>query len=143
MAASNGIYGTHLDDQFDTTQAALDYDTDVFEDALVTDSTTPDFNLDKLEASMDAEVSGTGYTAGGKTKGSITSAVAAGFFTIDGADQSWTSATIASIEARVFKCAAPDQLLCMTDFGTTLSVTSGTFTITEDSNGIFRFDYTP
>lgn len=143
MAASDGIYGTHLDDQFDTTQAGLDYDSDTFEDALVTDSTTPDFDADKLESSMDGEVSGTGYSAGGKTKGSITSAIASGFFTIDGADQSWTSATISSIEGRVFKCALPDQLLCMTDFGTTLAVTSGTFSITEDSNGIFRFDYTP
>lgn len=144
MAVSDGIYGTMLDDQYDTTQSGMDCDSDVFSDILVTDTEAPDFDLDKLLASVDDnEVSGTGYVAGGATKGSITSAVASGFWTIDGADASWTSATIASIEARILLCDLPDQAMCMSDFGSTLGVTAGTFAITEDALGVMRVDYTP
>ncbi len=127
MAASNGVYGTWLDDQFDTTQAGLDYDSDVMEDMLVTELDDPGLRRRQDRGQRRRpKVSGNRLQRRRQDqKARSPRRSPPGSSPFDGADQSWTSATVSSIEARVFKCATPDQVQCMTDFATTYNVTAG------------------
>ena len=65
--------------------AVIDWDTDTMKVMLVTSSYTPSATTHDYISDADAnEVSGTNYTAGGATIGSITVVESAGTSTIDG-----------------------------------------------------------
>lgn len=82
------------------------------------------------------EISGTGYTAGGEdlankavTQGSTTD--------FDADDVDWTDATFTAYHAVLYDdTLTDDDLICSFDFGEGKEVSSGTFTIEWDSNGI-------
>lgn len=87
------------------------------------------------------EVSGTGYTAGGATLGTVT--VTAddtddeGVF--DAADASWSSSSFTAYHAVIYDdtpTSPADPLVCSIDFGGAETVSSGTFTIQWASEGI-------
>lgn len=88
-----------------------------------------------------AEITGTGYTAGGVTVSSPT-------FTAGGANNSvatftsstnpsWTSATFTANQAILYQSSASTyQLAAFWDFGGAVPVTSSTFTLTINASGL-------
>lgn len=148
MVMASGLFVLTWRDQFDTSQIGADLIGAGHKQQLVTDSYTPNFDTHDTETDITNEVSGTGYTAGGAAFSSPTLTVSSGALVFDAADGSWSSATISNIEGRVSYDDTPtspvaDPLVLSTDFGSTYSVTSGTFTIQEHASGIFSIDLTP
>jgi hypothetical protein len=88
-----------------------------------------------------AEITGTGYTAGGVTVASPT-------FTAGGSNNSvatftsatnpsWTSATITANQAVMYQSSATtNQLIAFWDFGGAVSVSNATLTLTINSSGL-------
>jgi hypothetical protein len=115
--------------------------TDTIKCALVTATYTPDRDNDQFWSTPQAnEVSGTGYTAGGVTLGSKTSATDATTHEerLDAADPAWTGAVITARYAVYYKdtgSAATSPLLAYVDFGANQSVNPGNFSLVLDATG--------
>lgn len=113
--------------------------TDAVKAMIVNNAYTPNQITDVASTTPAAhEVSGSGYTAGGKT---ITSPAlnpdTGGIrYLYDGADLVWSAVTFTSGRYLVLYLASGD-LICYFDFGTNVTMSGGTFTITWDVNGIF------
>lgn len=145
MAASaTRIYSSAKESIFEN---VIDMDTHTFKCQLHTSSYTPNLNTHTVRADLTNELStAVGYTAGGATLGSITSAASSGTYTWDAADVQWT-ATGGSIVARnsVIYDDTPssplDPLLLYVLLDTTpadVTATDGnTFTIQWNASGIF------
>lgn len=127
----------------DIMNGGIDLDTDTIKVALVTSTYTPDQDAHDNFDDVTNEVSGTGYTAGGATLGSVT--VTAdntdneGVF--DAADTAWATSTITARGAVVYKStgvASTSKLICYFDFGSDQVSTAGTFTITWNAEGIIN-----
>lgn len=123
----------------------VDWDTDPIKVMLVGSAYTPNQDThDYLDDVVGNEVTGTGYTAGGATLASktITYDGANNVTVLDAADVTWASSTITARYAVVYDDAGATNsqkvLLGYVDFGSDQSSTSGNFTITWDSTGIFR-----
>lgn len=122
----------------------IDFGGDSFKMLLV-DTALTETEKDAWEdrADVTGEVSGTGYTAGGKA---CTLTVAATDdanndveITID--PVSWASSTITAAAAVVYKdsgSAATDLLICTIDFGGDVTSTNGTFTVTPSGSLKFQ-----
>jgi hypothetical protein len=146
MTAASGLYGITLRDQYDTSQLAVNIDSDSFKLALVTDTHTPDFNAHDFFADLTNEIpNGSGYTTGGNVTTGESIAVAAGFLTIDFTDVAWTVSTFSGVRAGAWydDTLASDPLICMNNFGSDFSVTAGTLTVVVHANGYLRFDIVP
>lgn len=121
----------------------IDLDTNTIKVALVTSSYTPDQDAHEDMADVTNEVSGTGYTAGGKTLTTPTvtkdNTGNAGVFDAD--DLTWSTSTITARGAVIYKSTgtpANDYLLCYIDFGSDKISSAGDFIIAWDSAGIFK-----
>lgn len=146
MTVASGLYGLTLEKMLiDTLGWSLEIETS--EVAMVTDTHTPDFDLDDFFDDLDNEVSGTGYTSPGKDLTSTEVTVSSGTLTFDAADVSWTSSTISNAEAAVGHqgtgTGSADELTFMSDFGSPVSTSSGTLTIQWNASVIFTIDVTP
>jgi hypothetical protein len=148
---ASGVYGQTLLDTLDASALAINLvdNTNNFH-AMITDSATPDFSdttpyFQAGGQEKDNEVSGTGYTAGGKAAASQTATISTGTLTWDAADTAWTSSTISNAMAAVIydNGETNDDLILLSDFVTAASSSSGTFTIQWHANGIMTIDYTP
>jgi hypothetical protein len=128
------IYNSCLDD---TVRGAIDFDTDTFKMILVTSSYTAAKTHAK-RSDVTNEVSGTGYTTGGNA--------AAATCTKDNTNNreditfaitSWTTATITARAGVIYKSrgglASADELVAYVDFGTDVTSTAGTFSVTISS----------
>lgn len=115
----------------------INVETDTIKAELRTSSYTP--NKDHSHASLTNEVaSGGGYTTGGATLASVTSTQddTNDRGVMDAADVSWTSATFSAAYATLYDTTATKNICCI-DFGGTISVSSGTFSIQwHATNGI-------
>jgi hypothetical protein len=119
---------------FDASTGAIDFDTDTFKMMLVTSSYTAAKTHTKRNA-VTNEVTGTGYTAGGNaaaatvTKDDTNSRVDITF-----AITSWTTATITARAGVIYKsrggASSADELVGYVDFGSDISSTAGTFSVT-------------
>jgi len=122
----------------------VDFDTDTIKVALLSSSYTPDQDAhDYFNDVSAAEVSGTGYTAGGNTLASKTATYdsANNVVILDAADTTWASSTITARYAVIYDStgtSSTSPLIGYVDFGSDQSSTSGNFTITWDSTGIVR-----
>lgn len=83
------------------------------------------------------EVTGTGYSAGGiaqpYTLNALDTALNRQTITLTNIVDGWTGATISAVGAIVYKnsgSSATDKLITFVDFGGTVAVTGGTFSIT-------------
>lgn len=123
----------------------IDWDSDTIKVGLVGSGYTPNQDThDYWDDVVANEVTGTGYTAGGAALASktITYDGSSNVTVLDAADVTWASSTITARYAVIYDDAGATNsqkaLLGYVDFGSDQSSTSGNFTITWDSTGIFR-----
>jgi hypothetical protein len=119
---------------FDASTGAIDFDTDTFKMMLVTSTYTAVKTHTKRNA-VTNEVSGTGYTAGGNAAAAtVTKDDANSRVDITFAITSWTSSTITARAGVIYKsrggASSADELVGYVDFGSDVSSTAGTFSVT-------------
>ena len=125
------------------TSYPVDFDTDTIKVALVTSSYTPNQDTHDYFDDVTNEVTGTGYTAGGATLGSVTVTLdtANDRVDIDAADTSWTTSTITARAAVIYKStgtSSTSPLIAYIDFTTDQVSSAGTFLIQWNASGILR-----
>lgn len=121
----------------------LDNGGDTLKCGLLDNTATPSESSTGWSGVSGDEVSGTGYTAGGETLSSqaITQDDTNNYGVFDAGDVSWTNASFTARYAVIYDdtpTTPADPLICLIDFGSDKTVTSGTFTITWDGDGIMR-----
>ncbi len=148
---ASGWYGLTVEKCFNATSLptnGLESETAV-KCLLVTDALTPNFDThDFRNDAESAEVSGTGYSAGGATLTSTELTISSGTLVYDAADVSWTTSTITNAMAAVLYFArggasSADELILLSDFVTAVSTTAGTLQVAWHASGIAIHDYTP
>ncbi|MEV6413833.1 hypothetical protein [Kribbella sp. NPDC051718] len=147
---ASGLYGLTLEKQMNATALptnGLESETAV-KVLMVTDSEVPNFDTHDFRNDVTAEVTGTGYTAGGVVITGTELTLAGGVLTYDANDASWSSSTIANAMAAIGYfgrggASSADELVFLSDFVTAASSSSGTFTVQWNAAGIFTVDYTP
>ena len=103
---------------------------DTFKIALFTSSATLGAGTTAYAATGMNEMSGTGYTAGGKALTSVTPTLDSTTACCDFDDISWTSATFTANACLIYNdSASGDPAVCAVAFGGDKAVSSGTFTI--------------
>ena len=143
---ASGLFVLTFRDILDSTQMAVDTGSDTFKCAMITNSSTPNFETHDHWSDLSGnEVSGSGYSAGGAALASITLGNASGTLKFDAADTSWTTATISSARAAVIydDTLTNDPLICLVNFGADYASSAGTFQITWNASGIWTIDLTP
>jgi len=100
-----------------------------FKLALFTSSATLGASTTAYAATGMNEMSGTGYTAGGKALTSVTPTLDSTTACCDFDDISWTSATFTANACLIYNTNSSDKAVCAVAFGGDKSVSSGTFTI--------------
>lgn len=123
----------------------IDLDTDVLKVMLCASSYTPAQDTHQYKSDVTNEITGTGYTAGGATLGSVTVTYtgATNKWVLDAADSSWSTSTLTARYAVVYDSSpgsdAARPLICYIDFGADVSSTAGTFSIVWAAGGITEF----
>lgn len=143
---ASGAYGLTLEKMLiDTSGQSLEAET--HKGLLVTDTEAPNFDTHDFRADITAEVSGTGYTAGGATLTTTEITLTSGVLKWDFDDPSWASSTITSAMALVtyfnVGSSATDQLILLLDFVTAVSTSAGLLTVAISASGAMTIDYTP
>lgn len=142
MAVTAKLYGKFLSS---LGNKEVDLDSDTLKVMLCTSSYTPDQDADQYKSAVTNEITGTGYTAGGATLGSVTVTYtgASNKYVLDAADTSWSTSTLTARYAVVYDSSpgsdATRPLICYVDFGADVSTTAGTFQITWAAGGIVEF----
>lgn len=134
-------YGLGLKDAL---TGVVDLDTDTFYVMLATSSYTPNQDTDHYRSTPEAnEVSGTGYTAGGKTLGSVTASYDTGTNQVrfSWTSPTWTTATITARTAVIYKrrggASSADELVAYCTEASDITATGGTFTLTLPSPTLY------
>jgi hypothetical protein len=143
---ASGLFVPTFLDILDATQMAVDLVSDTVKCAMITNSSTPDFDTHDEWADLSGnEVSGTNYTAGGSALASKALTGSSGTIKFDADDVAWSTSTISSARAAVLydDTLSGDKLICLVNFGADYSSANGTFTITWNASGIFTLDLTP
>ena len=102
---------------------------DTFNIALFTSSATLGAGTTAYASTGMNEMSGTGYTAGGKALTSVTPTLDSSTACCDFDDISWTSSTFTANACLIYNDDSSDKAVCAVAFGGDKSVSSGTFTI--------------
>ena len=130
---ASGIYDDFKEDLM---YGSVDLSGDTIKCVLLDDSHSFDAT-DSTYADISAnEIAGTGYVAGGATLANQAVSMAANTATFDADDTSWTSASFTCYFAALVDITNTSSLICTIDFGGAQTVTSGTFTIEWNANGI-------
>lgn len=139
MAVTNKFYGKAFLSAFNK---EIDWDTDTFKVMLYTTGYTPDQDAHQYKSSVTNEITGTGYTATGVTLTGVTITYtgATNVIMFDAVDAAWTGATFSAIGAVIYDATpatdATRPLIAFIDFGGTVSVTGGTYTLQFNAAGI-------
>jgi len=125
------IYNSCIDD---TAKGSIDFDTDSFKMMLVTSSYTAAKTHSK-RSDVTNEVTGTGYSTGGNTATpTVTKDNANNRVDITFSITSWTTSTITARAGVIYKSrggiSSADELVGYVDFGSDVSSSSGTFSVT-------------
>ena len=98
-------------------------------------------NFSNITDSSD-EASGTGYSSGGATLGSVSIALDGTTAIVDFADVSFSNSTISASGAMIYNSSASNRAIAVISFGGTVASTAGTFTVSmptaDASNAIIR-----
>jgi hypothetical protein len=145
----SGLYVTNWIDILDATQLAIDLSLTTHKWAMYDNSNTPNYSSDVGYAATN-EVSGTGYTAGGRTIAAgggnpTTTESPTGTLKYDQDDMVWPAPTsVTAYGAKLYADAlGGDNLIVGMYFGGAFTSTAGTFTIQFASGGVFTIDLTP
>lgn len=94
-----------------------------------------DYNLWSSVSST--QITGTGYTAGGKSllSPTVTEDDTNDWAQLDAADRTWTTGTFSAAGAVIYRVSG-SHLVCFFSFGTTKTCNAGNFTLQWNSNGI-------
>jgi hypothetical protein len=85
-----------------------------------------------------AEITGTGYTAGGLALAGVSWTTTADVTTLTCSNPQWTGATFTANQAVFYDSSASTiQLICFWDFGGSVSVTDGPFTLGINASGLY------
>ena len=121
----------------------IDLDTDVIKLMWCTSGYTPNQDTHRYKSSVTSEVTGTGYTAGGATVGSMAVTYDAGtnVLKIDGADVSWPTVTFTGARVGVLYDSSPASdatrpLIGYIVSDTDISPSAGPVNVTWDAGGI-------
>ena len=76
------------------------------------------------------EASGTGYSSGGATLGSVAITLDGTTAIVDFADVSFTNSTISAAGAMIYNTSASNKAIAVITFSGTVASTAGTFTVT-------------
>lgn len=123
----------------------IDLDTDTIKVMLVTSTYVPNADTHEDRADVTNEVSGTGYTTGGAeiTSKTVTADTTDDEGVFDGADVTWSTATITARGAVIYLStgvAANDLLICYLDFGSDQSSSAADFTIAWNAEGLINLN---
>jgi hypothetical protein len=120
--------GSYVTDSFkqQLLLAVHDFTTDVIKIALYSSAATIDNSTTVYSTTN--EITGTGYTAGGKTL-TCTVTLSGNYAILDFADVNWTGATFTCRGALVYNSSKSNKSIFVLDFGTDKTVSSGTFSI--------------
>lgn len=138
------IYDSFLKDN---ASGAIDLDTDAINCMLVTAAYAAN-RAHAKRSDVTNEVTGTGYTAGGKPIATPSVVVngSTHVVTFDGSDVSWSASTITARAAVLYKArgGAPtaDELIAYLDFGSDIVSSNGPFTVQFNANGILSWQQT-
>jgi len=140
------VYGSAVEKN---NKGTLDLDSNAIRIVLLGTGYTPNQGTHATWADASAnEITGTGYTAGGKL---VTQTVTRSSLvvTFDCDDQSWTSSTLSSVKWAALvrdadangTLASTDDLIayCELEVGGTVSTTGAALTITMNASGVFAF----
>lgn len=141
-AVTSKWFGNALLGQYSATAARrVDWVTDTIKISLHTVTYTPDQDAHDFYNDVTNEVSSSGYTAGGATLASKTTAydTASNETRLDAADPSWTAVTFTTRYAIIYSdtagAATTDPVLTYIDFGADQTIASGNFSIQFDATG--------
>jgi hypothetical protein len=146
--SSSGMYLVNWIDILDATQLAIDLSLTTHKWALYTNTLTPNFSTDQSYSATN-EISGTNYTAGGRTiaagGGSPTVTESpTGTIMYDQSDMTWPTASFTARGGILYADAlAGDNLIVAQTYGADITATAGTFTIQFNSLGVLTLDITP
>lgn len=142
---ASGVFLPTFRDVLDTSQLAVNVDSDTFDIRLVDNTITPDFDTHDLWADLSSgEVSGTGYTTGGEALAGFSMSIVSGSLDFDATDASWASSTITARGAVIVdETLTGDPLFCLLNFGSDVSSSNGTFTVQFAAGGFLQIDLTP
>jgi hypothetical protein len=149
---ASGLFVATFLSVFNASQEPINLVSDSVKVALFTNSVTPNFSTNTSYAAApytSNQVTGTGYSAGGVALATKTfTETPTGNITFDADDSSWGGATFSSVRGALIWDDTPtsptaDPALCLVNFGSDYSVSSGTFTIQWAATGIFTIDITP
>jgi hypothetical protein len=126
------IYNSCLDDAM---RGSIDFDTDTFKVMLTTSAYAQDKDLDLKRSAVTNEVVGTGYVAGGTAATvTVTKDTATDRIDISLGAASWAASTITARKAVYYKsrggASSADELVAIIDFGSDVTSTAGTFSLT-------------
>lgn len=139
MAVSAHVYGLALKT---LTSKLANLSTDNLNAVLLSSTYTPNQDTHQFQSDLTGEVSGTGYTAGGKalTGVTVTYNGSTNTLTLDANDVSWSAVSVTARYVVIVDTTpgsgATNPLICYQDFGGDVPASSGTFTITWDPAGI-------
>lgn len=141
------IYNSYGKKLFDNS-TKISLSTDTIKVALCNSSYVPNRDTHDFFDDITNEVTGSGYTAGGATLGSVTITQddANDRIVVDAADTAWSSSSIPNARyAIIYKStgtASTSPLIACVDFGSNISSSLTTFTIQWNANGIIRVTLT-
>ena len=115
-------------------KGTIDFDTDTFKAMLTTSSYAENKDTHDFRDDVTNEVTGTGYTAGGNTVTvTVTLDTANDRVDISLGGTTWTTSTITARKAVYYKsrggASSADEIIAYNDFGSDVSTTAGTFTL--------------
>jgi hypothetical protein len=150
-AFASGIYVANMIDVFDATQMAIDFSLTTHKWALYSDALTPNFSAATPAYSATNEVSGTGYTATGRTisAGGGSPTVTESPTTVmmyDMNDMVWPAPCSFTARGGIEYADAlttpfADPLIVASNFGADITATNGSFTIQFNSLGVLTVDW--
>ena len=118
----------------------IDLSEDTIKCALLTDAYTPDADHNEWTDISEHQVSGLGYTAGGKTLTgqTVTQDDENDRGVFDADDVEWTTMNVTSMYAVLYDISASSNLICLIDFGGNKDSGGADFTIVWHADGIIN-----
>lgn len=118
----------------------IDWANDTIKIMLCTSSYTPNKNTHEFKSDVTNEVTGTGYTAGGKTLANASNSQSNLVTTLDADDVQWASSTITARYAVIYKdtgVAGTSPLIGYVDLESDQSSSNGNFNVNWNASGIY------